>query len=540
MPEGRRVLLLWAVVLGAAALAVVTLGRYGLHILAVGLLYASLSTAWSLLRATGLFSLGHAAFFGAGALMQAWLVTTENVSPWPALAASALAGAASALPLIPALRLEPASFALATLAYAVLLKGLAGNVLALGMEGVLLPATPGFEGASPPLVATLSVLAVALCLSYAAFLGSAGGRAAAAIRQSPETTLSLGIDLIGKRWLPLTVSAAATGLAGGLYAHLVGSVETAVVFSPLFSILPLVLGMLGGALHPLGGILGTLALYPLDELVLRPAFPQAHMLAYGLALVGLLMFRPEGLLRALIPRIPAFSTRRPPPRAPFALDVRDLTVRRNGSDVLTHVSFRVEPREILWVLGANGAGKTSLLLGIAGRLPAAEGGVFFGGTASPRGAAARARRGLARTFQAPRPFGDWTVRENVAFAGERAGALEDVEGLLTGLQLAELRDRPACRLSVGEGKRLEVARALAQRPVLLLLDEPLAGLAPQAQERVAGLIEHARREGAAILWVEHGPATRELASRVLVLDGGRIRFQGSLADWEAARRAPAS
>ena len=96
----------------------------------------------------------------------------------------------------------------------------------------------------------------------------------------------------------MTLSAAATALAGALYAHLVGSVETTVVFSPIFSVLPMVLGMLGGALHPLGGILGTLALYPLDELILRPALLEAHTLAYGIVLIGLLLFKPEGLLRA--------------------------------------------------------------------------------------------------------------------------------------------------------------------------------------------------------------------------------------------------
>jgi ABC-type branched-subunit amino acid transport system ATPase component/ABC-type branched-subunit amino acid transport system permease subunit len=540
MSEWRRFLLLWAVVLGAGGTAVAALGRYGVHVVAFGLLYAALATSWSSMRATGLFSFGQAAFFGTGALTQAWLVTTGRISPWPALGVSALAGALAALPLIPALRLSPSSFALATLAYAILLKGLAGNVPAFGMEGFLLPTTQGFDGAAPSVVAMLVVLALALSLGYEAFLGRRSGRAAAAIRQSPETSLSLGIDLIGGRWRPLTLSAAATALAGGLYAHLVGSVETTVVFSPTFSVLPLVLGMLGGALHPLGGILGMLALYPLDELLLRPAFPQAHTLAYGVALCGLLLFRPEGLLRARTPRIPGSTARQSITHDPFALAVRNLTVRRNGTAALRDVSFMVEPGQILRVLGPNGAGKTSLLLAIAGRLPAARGAIFFGGEPSPRGAAARARRGLARTFQAPRPFPEWTVRENVAIAAERAGAPDEVDRLLAELELTALRDRPAGALSVGEGKRLEIARALASKPAMLLLDEPLAGLSPDAAERVSGLIERARSQGAAVLWVEHGPAAGDLASRLLVLEAGQIRFLGSPSDWEAARQAPSS
>jgi ABC-type branched-subunit amino acid transport system ATPase component len=229
-----------------------------------------------------------------------------------------------------------------------------------------------------------------------------------------------------------------------------------------------------------------------------------------------------------------------PSHSPFTLAVSDLTVRRNGTAALRDVSFVVEPGQILRVLGPNGAGKTSLLLAIAGRLPAARGVILFGGSPSPRGAAARARRGLARTFQAPAPFSEWTVRENVALAAERSGALGEVDALLAELRLTELLNRRAGQLSVGEGKRLELARVLAFRPAVLLLDEPLAGLSPEAAQGLSGLIGRASRNGAAVVWVEHGPATAGPASQVLVLEGGRIRFLGSLSGWEAVRREGSS
>lgn len=533
MRERTLFLAVWGTALLAGAIAVGTLGRYGVHIAAFGLLFAALATSWSWIRAAGLFSLGQAAFFGTGALTQGWLVTTGRLSPFVALGVSAVVGALVALPLVPALRLRPASFGLATLAYAVLLKGLAGNAPAFGMEGFLMPRMPGFERGVPLLVLAL---AFGLTLAYAMFLGRPSGRAANAIRQAPETASSLGIDVVGERWRPLIASAAATAIAGALYAHIVGSVETIVVFSPTFSVLPLVLGMLGGALHPLGGVLAALVLYPLDELVLRPALPHSHNLAYGFALVGLLLGRPEGFLRAPERRTAAPApTRRASTWDPFPLSVRQLRVRRNGTEVLRDVSFVVQPGQILRVLGANGAGKTSLLLAIAGRLPAGDGSVFFGGSPAPRGAAARAQSGLARMFQAPQPFPEWSVRENVALAAERAGNLDAVDSLLEDLQLTALRDRPAGQLSVGEGKRLELARALAFRPAVLLLDEPLAGLSPEAAERVCGLIERARSNGAAIVWVEHGPAHDELASQLLVLEGGQVRFLGSPAAWNMVR-----
>jgi len=539
MRERWRFLLPWSIALGAEGIAVSVLDRYGIQVVAFGLLYAALATSWSFMRAAGLFSFGQAAFFGVGALTQAWLVVVGGASPWLALCVSAAAGGLAAVPMIPGLRLSPASFGLATLAYAMFLRGLAGNALASGPEGFLLPKISGFDGPAAPVVATLAVLVLAVGLAYEAFLGRPSGRAAAALRQSPETTISLGIGLVSARWAPLTLSAATTAMAGALYAHLVGSVETAVVFSSGFSVVPLVLGMLGGALNPLGGLVGTLALFPLDELLLRPAIPQAHGLAYGIALCGLLLLRPEGLLGARTPRIPAAAVAPRRPRGARRLAVRSLTVRRGGTTVLRDVSFEIEPGQILRVLGANGAGKTSLLLAIAGRLPAAGGAVLLGDTPPPRGVAARARRGVGRTFQAPRPYPEWTVRENVALAAERGGAPGDVEKLLDELDLASLSDRPAGRLSVGEGKRLELARVLALGSGLLLLDEPLAGLSPAAAERVSGAIERRRREGAVVVWVEHGPAAGDLASRLLVLEGGETRFFGSPGDWDAAREAGA-
>jgi ABC-type branched-subunit amino acid transport system ATPase component/ABC-type branched-subunit amino acid transport system permease subunit len=535
-----RFLLLWGLALAAAGISVVLFGRYGAHLVAFGFLYAALSTGWSWMRATGLFSLGHAAFFGAGALTQAWLVTTGRLPAGTALVASAVAGAVAALPLVPALRLGPASFGLATLAYAPLVKGVAGNVRAFGMEGFLLPRSRGFDGAAPAIVGVLTLLALAASLGYELFLRRPSGRSAAALRQQPGTASSLGIDPVGERWRPLAFSSAAAGAAGAVYAQLVGSVETSVVFSPIFSILPLVFGMAGGALHPLGGLVGTLVLYPLDELVLRPALPHAHTLFYGAALLALLLVKPEGLLKARIPDVPSRVGRNPVRRKPFPIVLSGVTVRRGGIVVLTDVSFALEPGRVLRVVGPNGAGKTSLLLAVAGSAAVTRGRVEFGGVPAPGNAAKRARRGLARTFQAPRPFPDWTVRENVAMAAERSGGACAVDEILEDLELTALRDRPADQLSVGEGKRLELARVLAYGPAALLLDEPLAGLAPEVARRVSERIERARREGIGILWVEHGAAERETAGQLLVLEQGRVRFLGSPAAWDAQRPASAS
>jgi branched-chain amino acid transport system permease protein len=184
--RGRSFLAVWSVVIAASGIAILALGRYGANLVAFGLLYAALATSWNWMRATGLFSLGHAAFFGVGALTQAWLVVRGGASPGPALFASAGAGALAAVPLIPALRLGPAAFGLATLAYAGLARSVAGNVRAFGTEGFLLPRTPSFEGPAPALLATLLAVALAATLGYRTFLRRPAGRAAAAIRQQPD------------------------------------------------------------------------------------------------------------------------------------------------------------------------------------------------------------------------------------------------------------------------------------------------------------------------------------------------------------------
>lgn len=534
MPELRRLAGVWVLLAATVLFAGLVLGRYGWTVAAFGLLYAALATSWNWMRATGLFSLGQVAFFGTGALTEAWFTTAANLPPWLALLLAAIAGAIVALPLLPALRMTPSNFALATLAYAVLLKGLVSNLPALGPQGFLLPVVRDFSGPDPLLIAALAALAAGLSLGYHAFLGTRAGRAAAALRQAPQAAQACGIDLIGARWVPFAGNAAATAVAGALYAHLVGSVEPIVVFAPFLSVLPLVLGMVGGALNPLGGMIGTLALYPLDELVLRPALPQAHAIGYGLALVVLLMLRPAGLLGARIPAVPAGRGQAAHPLLNIACD--HLTVKRYGTIVLSDVSLNVASGQILRVIGPNGAGKSSLLLALAGVLPVKQGAVRFNGTPVPRSLAGRARSGLALTFQAPQPFTEWTVGENVAIAAERAGAPAEVASILEALELTALQGRPAGQLSAGEGKRLELARALALRPAILILDEPLAGLSPEASHRITHVITRVRDRGAAIVWVEHRYAVGQAADQLLVLEDGRVSFYGAPTEFEAHQR----
>jgi branched-chain amino acid transport system ATP-binding protein len=210
------------------------------------------------------------------------------------------------------------------------------------------------------------------------------------------------------------------------------------------------------------------------------------------------------------------------------LELRGISKRFRGVLAVNDVSFRVSPGEIFAVIGPNGAGKTTLFNIIAGAIAPDAGSIIF---AAERTEGLRAdqicRRGVGRTFQLVRPFAALSVEDNVIVGamlhrpdlGEARLYAHDV---LRRLELFEKRHRPASALTLPDRKRLEVARALATEPKLLLLDEVMAGLRPVETDRmVAILIELNRRTGLTILLIEHVMrAVMALAGRVLVLHHG--------------------
>jgi branched-chain amino acid transport system ATP-binding protein len=198
-----------------------------------------------------------------------------------------------------------------------------------------------------------------------------------------------------------------------------------------------------------------------------------------------------------------------------------------GLRALSDVSFDVGEQEILALIGPNGAGKTTLFNVVAGAITPTRGQVLLDGVditgMKPHQVA---ERGLARTFQLVRPFGALSVAENVrmGFLFGRRGRPRGHQGedaILDQIELRHRRDLPAAALSLGERKRLEIGRALAMEPRLLLLDEPLAGLNAQEMEQVVALVTRARDRGASILFTEHiMRGVQRLADRVMVLREG--------------------
>ncbi len=221
---------------------------------------------------------------------------------------------------------------------------------------------------------------------------------------------------------------------------------------------------------------------------------------------------------------------------PVLLDVRQISKRFGGLLALDKVSFSIQEHEIFGLIGPNGAGKTTLFNTVNGVYPASGGEVFFRGeniTGLP--AYEVAKRGIARTHQVVRPLGELTVKENViagaCFGRENlslgAGA-KVADEVLEFVGLTPRADMLASKLNVAQKKRLEMARALAAHPVMLLLDEVLAGLNPSEVTDMLGVVRKIREQGVTILMIEHlMHAVMNVSDRVVALDYGRKIAEGT-------------
>lgn len=281
---------------------------HALYILAFALIFASLALGWSFLAFCGLISFGHAAFFGVGAYTSALLSLKVGLSPWFTILLGAGLSSILALPMgVTCLRLKGPYFALATLAWAELLRAIALNwtTLTEGAWGLVgIPPLPNlvfgtltieFATSRTASYYLLLFLLGLLQLLLAQLRSSRLGLALWAIRERETRAVSLGIDTFRVKLTALAISGGSAGLAGALYTHLLHTTQPDVAFGLRLSILPLVMAMFGGMLHPLGPIVGTLVLYSLDEL-LQSFLPWAHQVPYALAILLVLLFLPHGVV----------------------------------------------------------------------------------------------------------------------------------------------------------------------------------------------------------------------------------------------------
>ena len=418
------------------------------------------------------------------------------------------------------------------------------------------------------LVGLLGCLAVLVARSFGAT--RVGLRAKAAREDAPAAS-AVGVDVVRTRFFCWVVSAGLMGLSGALLGHYLGVISPrAFYFGLAFSLLAMLI--CGGMRTVTGAVLGALVISLLSEMLRRmeggvdlALFELPEIL--GLTKIGIaaailfFMYRmPNGLagrveIEMMVPALRRLSAARPgggappPRRAPRSRDERTpamprltvdrLTKRFGGVIANSNVSLSVDPGQIVGILGANGAGKSTLLAMIGGSLPADQGEIVLNGMPITRAPAhRRARLGLARTFQNIRLFGGLSVWENVYCAalagrpGEPEPKTADAEALtrdlLTAFGLMDRADQPAGALDYGAQRRVEIARALALRPSLLLLDEPAAGMNPDETEALGdALLELRGTHDLSIVLVEHDVAlVARLSDTMIVLEKGEVIATG--------------
>jgi len=537
---------------------------YDLRVFTLAGIYALLVLGYQFIFGhAGALALTQGAFFGLGAYVtgilgarygQGFVVTFPLSIALPALLAAVVAA--------PVLRLETHYFALATLGISqvLLLVCLLAEPLTGGANGI--PGVPGIEIFGVPLPRgwplMLFVWAWVLLGAVLVWRATSGllGRAFHLMRTSAIAASAAGIDISRLRLSAFLLSAAYAGAAGALFVHTLRVVSPEVLE---FHVMVAVLAMtvVGGRTRIAGAILGAILLVHLPEWF--RFLESYYLIAYGVALLAMIVFAPGGLIGELERRWwPASSEPLPvaeplPPRARRApreplLAVSDLRKRFGGVRALDGVSLALKRGEIVGLIGPNGSGKTTLVNLLTGLLPPDGGAVRFAG--EPLGSLRPemiARRGLARTFQNLELVEDLTALDNVAVArlsAEGVGLRQSLRTLgrdpalqrarrhalylLEQIGLVEEAGRLCGDLPHGVRRRIEIARALALEPDLLLLDEPAAGLSEAEQTDLARRLARLRDSGMTLLVVEHNmPFLMPLADRLICLNVGRIIASGT-------------
>jgi branched-chain amino acid transport system permease protein len=533
--------------------------------------YALVATGLVLLTGVGgLVSFGQAAFVGIAAYSTAWVTAIQGQSPWLGLlfAVVATCSVAAALGVV-TLRLKGHFLSLSTIAWGLAIAFCFGNVDGLGgFNGIAdLPPIPigGMALASSGEIYYLIWLIViaVLFLGYN-LLDSRTGRAMRALRGGNLLVESLGVDAFRIRLTIFVISAFLAALSGWLYAHLTRYVSPA-PFDVGMGIEYLMMTMVGGATSLIGGVVGAALISILKNaiqdylpLIAKGASGQLEIVVFSALFILFLQRARHGIapfLARLLPRprhekpSPAPPLRRrtrPAPGAPL-LEVRAAQRRFGGLIAVNTLSFEMKAGEILGLIGPNGAGKSTTFNLLTGALSLTSGAIHFNGRETTSQRQFRiARSGVARTFQHVKLRPQMTVLENVllgtycrlssgvfrsAFRLNRAeeeSARYEAQVQLERIGLGDRAFDLAGNLPLGAQRLLEIARALAADPVLLVLDEPAAGLRRQEKLALAGLLRTLRAEGLSILLVEHDMEfVMTLVDRIVVMDFGSKICEGS-------------
>ena len=509
-------------------------------------LAVTLAVGWNLIGGmAGYVSFGQVAFFGLGAYSAA-LAMLNWALPWPlAILFAALIAALLAWPLGRImLRLSGIFFALGMFGLARVLQIIV-NALAI-TGGPMGTAIPTAEGPAATAMAMVALAAGAIALTMAISRARFGLRLAA-LRDDAIAAAAAGVDTGRVKVAAFCLSAGLAAAAGALYARNVGYIDPASGFAGTIELQTVLMVLAGGIGTVWGPVLGGVVISLLST-ALWARFPTEQQIILGALTLLLAVAMPGGLaslpplsrwLRR--PRLGAFAPVAAPPPAPVAaasdgagavLACRALGKRFGGVVAVTGVDLAVAPGEILAVIGPNGAGKSTLFDMISAFSAPSSGEIRFRGELCAMPPHLLARAGLARTFQTSRLFPHLTVFETVLLAAcsrhrRWRDAVSAASALLVAIGLAEDAEQFPDALPPGRQRLLEIARALALAPAVLLLDEAMAGMTAAEIARVQAVLRAAAQRGTAIVAIEHVlPAIATLASRAQVLDNGETIAEG--------------
>ncbi|HTU53604.1 MAG TPA: branched-chain amino acid ABC transporter ATP-binding protein/permease [Acetobacteraceae bacterium] len=536
------------------ALAAMVHNSYQQLLLTLIPIWAVAGLSWNVISGmSGLVSFGHAAFFGIGAYTVTLALVYWHLTPWIGIPLGMILGAVAAgLIGLPTFRLRGHYFALAMLAYPLAILYVLEY---LGFQEVPLPMHrqhPAlFLQFNDPRLSTLVAVGLLALAMIAAMLveNSRFGLALLAIRQNELAAEAAGLDTWRWKMRAMVASGAIGAASGGLYACVLLVVTPDSVFGVIVSAQALVVTLFGGVATVWGPLIGAAVLVPLAETLnakLGNIVPGIQGVVYGGAIIAVMLAAPEGIFWTIrdrffrpiaAPPLPQPLRSPPPARAPghgILLDVKHLSKSFGGLRAVEDVSFSVSVGEILGIIGPNGAGKTTLFNLLNGVLAADAGSARLAGEElAGRRVHQIARRGVGRTFQVVRSFPRLPLLDNVIVAAYGAGladedALAASMGALETVGLAERARRPAGQLTNKELRLMELARALAGNPRLLLLDETLAGLAHEECDELLSVLRQLRARGMTIVIIEHTMhALLRLVDRFLVLDHGRVLAEGT-------------
>jgi branched-chain amino acid transport system permease protein len=518
----------------------------------------------------GLTSFGQAAFCGFGAYTTAVLTTAYGVSPWLTLPLALLvSGAAAVLLGIITVRLSGHYLPLGTIAWGIALFYLFSKLEFLGRNDGISAIPPLAIGPlkmlDPGTIYFVIWIAVILCAVLSMnLLDSRTGRAIRALRRGHIAAEAFGVQTPRAKLLVFIYAAVLAGLSGWLYAHFQRAANPT-PFGAQAGIEYLFIAVVGGAGYVWGSVLGAAIVVVLKE-ILQSYLPmvfggqgQLEIIIFGIMLVVLLQLAPSGVWPWLMSLLPfEFGRKRPDTKiAPLAharpalepgalLRIDNARKAFGGVIAVNNVSFDVQAREIVALIGPNGAGKSTTFNLITGVLTSSGGTIsLLGKTIDNAPPQEVVKLGVARTFQHVKLVPDMTVLENVAIGAhlrghagaiasmlrldraDEAGLLAEAARQIERVGLSEQINQLAGSLSLGQQRIVEIARALCVDPILLLLDEPAAGLRHMEKQQLATLLRQLRDGGMSVLLVEHDMGfVMDLADRIVVLDFGTKIAEG--------------